>query len=261
LGNGLIISGATPHRLIHFTFDDGPHPQYTPLLLDKLDKAGIKATFFFSASRFESRHSRNKRAEQIAREVLRRGHTVGSHSVAHIRIAQLSAREALQQLDDSERLFEKVFGRRTWLFRAPFGSRSSFIDRTLAERGYTTVMWNIGMADWVSHSAEQILNTFKRVLARNEREEGQRGGVVLLHDTHPWSVEAFDLIVKFLSAENCRILEQNGELYDVVDDLSLFYQPRNQHHPSTVAPPAPSDQRLFKERQAQLVEKTKKYCY
>ena len=47
-----VVTGETPHRLLHFTFDDGPDPTTTPPVLDALERNGVRATFFFSASRF-----------------------------------------------------------------------------------------------------------------------------------------------------------------------------------------------------------------
>ncbi len=260
LKGGLIITGATPHRLIHFTFDDGPDPELTPRLLDKLDTAGVKATFFFSASRFRAQRRHSAKTAQIAREVLRRGHSVGSHSVIHRRMARMNGATLRDQLEESDRLFRRVFGFPTHLFRPPFGSRARRVDRMLAARGYTTVLWNIGMADWVSDSAPQVLQTFRRVMARVQREKGQRGGVVLLHDTHSWSVDAFELIHAHLLTRNCELLARSEELYDIVPDLSLFFVPRGASQPPDFAPEAPSQPEVFAARQAQLRRETKRRC-
>jgi hypothetical protein len=83
-------------------------------------------------------------------------------------------------------------------------------------------MWNIGMADWVARAPELIRLTFFRTLERNEAERGERGGVVLLHDTHAWSVAAFELIAQELLQRNCALLAAGEELYDVTDDLTPF---------------------------------------
>jgi peptidoglycan/xylan/chitin deacetylase (PgdA/CDA1 family) len=260
LRDSLIISGAASRRIIHFTFDDGPDPVLTPVLLDRLDEAGVKATFFLSASRFDDRHRRNAGAAEVAREVLRRGHSVGSHSVIHRRMARLGRSAVIEQIDESERLFRKVFGKRTFLFRPPFGSRNRFVDAALAERGYTTVLWNLGLADWVSDSPEQLLSTFKKVLARREREHGERGGVVLLHDTHRWSVDGFALIHRYLMDTNCDLLARGEELFDVVDDLEPFAVPRGDAGPRDVAPAAPVDPERHERRQALIREETRKQC-
>lgn len=217
-----VIGGATAHRLLHFTFDDGPDVEQTPRLLDALDRAQIKATFFFSTSRFLSKERRNAHAIELAKEVARRGHNLGSHSCDHQRMARMAPPALREQIERSDAAFEKVFGAPTRLFRPPFGSRNAALDAMLAERGDATVMWNIGMADWNERAPELIRHSFFRALERNEQERGERGGVVLLHDTHAWSVSAFELIARELEQRNCELLARGEELFDVTDDLSPF---------------------------------------
>ena len=226
LGDGTrgrgVITGATEHRLLHFTFDDGPDAEQTPRLLDLLDAFEMKATFFFSTSRFVSREARNAKAIDLAKEVARRGHNLGSHSSEHERMAKLAPPALRDQLRRSDEAFEAIFGAQTRLFRPPYGSRNAALGEHRVERADATVMWNIGMADWVERKPELIALTFFRVLERNERDRGERGGVVLMHDTHGWSVDAFELIAKELERRNCAALAKNEELYDSTLDLTPF---------------------------------------
>lgn len=215
-----VLQGATTRRQLHFTFDDGPDPEHTPRVLDALDRAGIKATFFFSTSRFAARNKRNARAFELAHEVARRGHQLGSHGFDHQRMARLSPAALRAQLDRSEAMFERVFGRRTYLFRPPFGSTNAALDAMLAEAGYASATWNVGMADWVARKPELIRLTFWRVLERNEAERGERGGIVLMHDTHAWSVDAFALIAESIADRNCALVSKGEELYDVTESLA-----------------------------------------
>ena len=246
LQGGGVVTGATNRRILHFTFDDGPDPRTTPRLLDELDRAGVKATFFFSTSRFADRAHRNAHAVDLAREVARRGHALGSHGFDHQRMARMKPPQQRAQLDSSAAMFDKVFGTRTFLIRPPFGSRNAALDRMLADGKYVTVMWNIGMADWNARPADQIESTFFRVLARNERERGERGGVVLLHDTHEWSIEAFQRIAAAIARKNCELLSAGEELYSIENTLSAWLAP-------------PSDA-VYAARQAELRERTRARC-
>ncbi len=219
---GKILNGITGRRVLHFTFDDGPDAHTTPRLLDELDELAVKATFFFSASRFRDRSLRNAHARELALEVRRRGHGIGSHSVDHVRMRNMSPAQLREQLTQSDRLFTEIFGARTYLFRPPWGSHSPELDRMLAERHDTMVLWNIGSADWVIDSAAKLTTTFMRALPYLERQKGWHGGIVLMHDTHPWTVEAFPQIVKALRARNCELLARGEELYQIADDLRTF---------------------------------------
>jgi peptidoglycan-N-acetylglucosamine deacetylase len=216
---GQILSGETTQRIIHFTFDDGPDPRTTPSMLDALDTAGVKATFFFSASRFRGSGGAAQRARQLARQVRSRGHNIGSHSVDHERMRGMRASELDAQLNESDRLFTEIFGQRTYLFRPPWGSHSPLLDQKLSERADTLVMWNLGMADWVERPPQELAAAFMRRLDLAEREHGQRGGIVLMHDIHAWSVAAFPLIVGALRTRSCQLLTRNEEPYQITDDL------------------------------------------
>jgi peptidoglycan/xylan/chitin deacetylase (PgdA/CDA1 family) len=246
LQGGGIVMGPIQHRLLHFTFDDGPDARTTPHLLDLLDRYGVKATFFFSTSRFDNREKRNAAAPDLAHEVARRGHQLGSHGYQHQRMARMKPPELQFQMSNSEAMFQKVFGTRTFLIRPPFGSRNEALDQMLADGRYVTVIWNIGMADWNQRPPDQIEQTFWRVVARNESERGERGGVILLHDTHAWSIEAFALIMDSIAKKNCELLGAGEELYDVVESLAPWVKPLSEA--------------ALEARQAALRERTKTAC-
>lgn len=260
LRDGKIITGRTPHRLILFTFDDGPDPRYTPRLLDRLDALDVKAVFFLTASRMAGNNPWERRNQEIAREIVRRGHIVGNHTLDHAQLPLLDDAAALAQVDAAEAIFERVLGGRTWLFRPPGGARSARIDRLIAERGYTQMIWNLGTGDFQVRSADDVMRVWLRVLERREREHGDRGGIVLMHDTHEWSVDAFPRMVNYLRERNCELLEQGEELYDIVDDPALFFAPRAGANPSDEAPVATPSRTILAERQRALREETARRC-
>jgi peptidoglycan-N-acetylglucosamine deacetylase len=258
--DGLTVDGRTPHRLILFTFDDGPDRRTTPLLLDRLDAVGIKAVFFLTASRIAGRSVMEREQAALAREIIARGHLVGSHTVDHLQLPLLDDTAAAAQVIGAEDIFNRVLGFRPTLFRPPFGARSPRIDALLASRGYTNVLWNLGAGDFQVHSAQEVYDTFLKVLERREREDGDRGGILLLHDTYSWSVDAFQMILGELHARNCTLLSRGEELYDVVSDLSFFYQPRQNAPVGFIAEPAVIDPAVLEQRQAKLRVETAQRC-
>jgi peptidoglycan/xylan/chitin deacetylase (PgdA/CDA1 family) len=258
--DGLIINGATHHRLILFTFDDGPDPRTTPLLLDRLDEAGVKAVFFLVASRIAGTTPIERHQASIAREIARRGHLIGGHTLDHVQLPLLSDEQVERQLNDPEHIFEQVLGGRPWLFRPPFGAHSQRVDQHLAAHRYTPVLWNLGAGDFQVRATEDVVDIWLKVLERRERENGDRGGIILLHDTHEWSVDAFERIFAYLQAQNCSLLERGEELYDIVDDLRFFYVPRADAPAETEAEPAEPPADVLAARQAALRERTARRC-
>lgn len=260
LANGLVMTGSTPHRLILFTFDDGPDPRTTPILLDHLDHLDIKAVFFLTGSRLVGPTPRQQEQAELAREIVRRGHLVGNHTYTHPQLPLLTYEDATYEIERSAEAIERAIGVKPFLLRPPGGSRSPRIDRLIASRGYTEMLWNLGTGDFQVRDAEEVVRTFGRVLDRQAEETPDRGGIVLMHDTHPWTVAAFPAIVQELRRRNCKLLEEGGELYDIVDDPALFFESRGERDPSLTARPATLEPKKLEARQAELRKLTRAQC-
>jgi peptidoglycan/xylan/chitin deacetylase (PgdA/CDA1 family) len=257
--DGRVMRGATPHKLILFTFDDGPDRNTTPILLDRLDAAGVRAVFFLTGDNLRGENVAERKNQEIARETVRRGHLVASHGMHHRQLPLLSDYQALLEVGQTELMFKRVLGARPWLIRPPGGARSARIDRLLSERGYTTVLWNLGAGDFQVRTAADVHKTWQAVFERR-RNHGENGGIVLLHDTYAWSVDAFQLIVQDLLDQNCKLLAKNEELYDFVDDPAIFFQARNGADASLEAEPVVLAPAVLEARQARIREETAQRC-
>lgn len=223
-----VIMGSTHHRRIHFTFDDGPEPRTTPAMLQALDDLHVKATFFLSAWRLDANRRGSDERARIAEEILRRGHSVASHSFQHVPMPPMSEAAVVDQIERSGSILTRVVGFRPVFFRPPHGLRSARVDAALAQRDYTTVIWNLNPTDYSVRDAQTVLHHFNNMLRYRLEHENVLGGIVLMHDTHMWSVEGFRLIYNELMTRNCALLQSNEELFDIVDTLEPFLYPDGQ---------------------------------
>ncbi len=219
---GITVRGGTRRRTILFTFDDGPSRRTTPALLDVLDDEGITAVFFVKSESFGRGNPWERQHADIVREIARRGHVIGNHTETHRQLPLLRNEEIAAELAVSERKIARTLGRPPRLIRPPGGALSKRVEQLLGDSGYTSVMWAVYAGDLEARSPDDVVRTFFRVLDRRERETGERGGIVLLHDTKRHSVEAVPRLVDALRARNCRLLDRGEELYDIVDDLGYF---------------------------------------
>ena len=151
------------------TFDDGPNPAITPLLLDLLDRHQIKATFFLIGAWV-------REAPSLAIEVAARGHTVGNHTDTHPSLALLSRQRITDELARCDDAIESATSRKPRWMRPPFGFRSPLLDGILRRRGGAgVVMWSAWARDWKPQPAAPVIERLRRA----------RGGdIVLLHDGH-----------------------------------------------------------------------------
>jgi peptidoglycan/xylan/chitin deacetylase (PgdA/CDA1 family) len=150
------------------TFDDGPDPDGTPLVLDALEAAGVRATFFVVGEQLMRHHA-------IAREALARGHELGLHGFEHVEHESFRGRSARDDVARSLGTFEAAVGRRPRFFRPPYGRFSEHSYEACADLGLQPVYWSAWGLDWEAISAERIAELVGRDLAA--------GAVVLLHDS------------------------------------------------------------------------------
>ena len=246
--SGLTIGGGSRHRTILFTFDDGPSRRTTPRLLDMLDQLGIKAVFFVKTESFGNGNPWEREHAAIVREIVRRGHTVGNHTETHRQLPLLRNAEIEAELAISERKIVRTIGRMPRLIRPPGGALSERVQQLLGENGYTSVMWALYGGDHEVSTPEDVVRIFFRGLERRERETGDRGGIVLMHDTKPHSLDAVPRLVDALHRRNCKLLADGDELYDIVDDLGYFI-------------PGHEPDQTLEERQEELRERTRRACH
>jgi peptidoglycan/xylan/chitin deacetylase (PgdA/CDA1 family) len=153
---------------VALTVDDGPDPEVTPRVLDLLDQAGAKATFFCIADRVAAHPA-------LAREIVARGHEVQNHTASHRHsFSFLGPRAYAAELGRAQAIVESVVGRRPRFFRAPAGFRNPFLGPVLPRLGLTLVSWTRRGFDTARRDSAGVLQRLTRNLAA--------GDILLLHD-------------------------------------------------------------------------------
>jgi peptidoglycan/xylan/chitin deacetylase (PgdA/CDA1 family) len=158
----------TTLREVWLTIDDGPDPLTTPLVLDLLDTYQAKATFFLIGEKV-NRHP------SLAREIVRRGHTVGNHTFNHPSISfwRASPRRTSAEIDDcTEALRQAGIAESPW-FRPPVGIKNIFLHRCLAARGSKLIMWSARGYDGIRFSIAPLRQVIRRL---------RPGGIILVHE-------------------------------------------------------------------------------
>lgn len=181
-------------REVLLTFDDGPHPTWTPRLLDCLAQENIKGVFFVLGQRVATTGGR-----AIVERVFREGHRIGSHSYSHPDLTKLSEAAVRKELVDTEKLIGE-FLTSNKLFRPPYGAHSSTVDRVVKELGYTMMLWTVDSNDWRTE------NRSSKWISPSVKTIGDRGhSIFLCHDIHKTTVEnvpAFVAAVRKLPKAN-----------------------------------------------------------
>ena len=167
--SGNRASGLETTKTIYLTFDDGPHPIFTPLLLSLLDENGAKATFFPIGTRLDERWESDD-----LQDLLNRGHAIGNHSWNHRDLSKEKENGIIFQLNQSSVITEKMAGFRPSCFRAPFGEKNQTVLETASSLGMKHIDWTVDPQEWNDTSIEKAMNHIVKRL--------EDGAIVLLHD-------------------------------------------------------------------------------
>lgn len=161
---------------ILITIDDGPDPVDTPALLDLLDRHQAKAVFFMIGEKVRAH-------PELARQVIRRGHEIGNHTLTHPQASFWCAGPARtrREIEGCQRAIEEATGVRPRWFRAPVGHRNWFTHPIAAACGLRVMAWNRRGYDAVAKSAAPVL---AEILPRLTA-----GDIVLLHEATPIAAE------------------------------------------------------------------------
>ena len=179
---------------VALTFDDGPHPEGTPAVLELLARAGHKATFFLIGEQV-------RRRPELVREILTQGHLVALHGQRHRLQLRLTAGQLRDDLDHGRAAIEDIAGTAVVWHRPPYGIYSTAGLEAARAAGLEPLLWSRWGKDW------RRFTTPQRIAARATRDL-HPGDVILLHDadfysarnSHRRTAAALELIVAELAA-------------------------------------------------------------
>lgn len=170
--------GRVSQKVVALTFDDGPSPKWTPLILDELKRSGIKATFFMIGEHV-------KKYPKIARRVASDGHEIGNHSFNHDVLIYYKMQELEKEIKDTEQIIKDATGVTTVYFRPPKAWLTSKEKEKIKAMGYKVILWSLNSKDWVTFDDKYII----RYIMKNIRP----GDIILFHDSGgAFSIEGGD---------------------------------------------------------------------
>ena len=181
---------------VALTFDDGPHPKPTALLMEVLRRHQAPATFFV-VGRVAVRYP------EVLRALAASGHEISNHTWNHPDVRSISTSAFRHELDQTRLLIQAVTGQRTFLFRTPGGTDTYLRNSFRVPSGYQLVLWDVHSLDQEKISAERIA---ERVIS-----QVKDGDVVLMHNGFESTRDALEIIIP--------ALKQRGFQFVTVTDL------------------------------------------
>ena len=214
----MLVRGFGHPYEIALTFDDGPHPHYTAKVLDILHHYRVKAAFFINGMWLAM--DPKGRARAVLTRAYLEGHLIGNHTYSHELLSRLPPAKQTWQIVANELLVSDLIAQRPRIFRPPYGQMTRHATEVLRQYGYQEVLWNIASHEGDAEGdPEPIAHELMMWVLHH------KGGIVLLHDRLPASVQATALLLARLRKINCRRLRQGKTLFRVVGLDSFLRSP------------------------------------
>jgi peptidoglycan-N-acetylglucosamine deacetylase len=162
-----IQRGDTGRKEIALTFDDGPHPSFTPKLLDLLKQLNLHATFFLVGEKVDQ-------APYLLPRMLQEGHDVANHTYHHVNLKNLPTELVDNEMRLASDAIRRADGQEPVFFRPPGGQYNNDVVRDAEKLKMITVLWTDDPGDYASPGAAVIEDRLMKHV--------RPGAVILLHD-------------------------------------------------------------------------------
>ncbi|MCX6306963.1 MAG: polysaccharide deacetylase family protein [Bacteroidetes bacterium] len=188
----VICRGRTGEKSVSITFDDGPDPVKTPVILEVLKKHGARATFFCIGGNLAGN-------ETLLKKMIAEGHLPGNHSFSHSRWFDLfSADKIRAELLETDRMISEITGKTPCFFRPPFGVVNPMVSRALKNMHWQAVCWDIRSFDTMNPDPQKIKHKILRRL--------QPGSIILLHDATTFTAHHLDELLSAIADAGYKVV-------------------------------------------------------
>lgn len=187
-----IYSVENNEKKVSITFDCAWGAEDIPIILTTLSEKNVKATFFVVGEWA-------RRNPEETKMIAEQGHDIANHSENHFKMSALGTEKMKAEILDCTKTIEEITGKRTDLFRVPYGDYNDTVVKTAKELGYYTIQWDVDSLDWkVGISQESIKERISnRVL---------EGSILLFHNDTPHTSKILGEIIDMLFEKGYKIV-------------------------------------------------------
>ena len=185
----VITEWSTARKMVALTYDDGPHKEFTPKLLQALKDKNARATFFVQGVNIAGN-------EDILRDAYLAGHEIGNHSWSHKQLTRLNTRGMTDEIMKCSNAVEAVTGKKPRLVRPPYGAHNQQLRDNAKTLDIYLINWSIDTNDWRGASTPETIVA--------EVEKAYDGCIILMHDRLQRTIDATGPVIDLLRAKGYR---------------------------------------------------------
>jgi peptidoglycan-N-acetylglucosamine deacetylase len=196
-----INCGSGEGNRIAISFDDGPTPGVTEVVLDELKKRNLHATFFMIGQRLVE-------APELGRRVVAEGHEVGNHTFTHPKLNTLPEAQVEGEIQKAQDAIGEVLSQRPAWLRPPYGALRRDQAHLATDKQLGVVLWSVDSRDWSQPGEAKIVDT---ILTQTKP-----GSIILCHDLHQQTGNCIGQILDGLLARNFEFVTMSAFLNQTI---------------------------------------------
>ena len=188
----------TEEKKVAFTMNCAWNADDIDDILKTLEKNQVKITFFMVGDWIE-------KFPEAAKKIHQAGHEIASHSNTHPHVTNLSYEKNIEEIEKSNDKIEKITGKRTKIYRAPYGEYNDIVIKAAKDKGYYTIQWNLDTLDYTGLTAEQMWKRLDNKI--------KAGDIILSHNGTKYTSSSLDFLIKNIKEKGLEIVTVSDLIY------------------------------------------------
>lgn len=193
-----IYNVQTEEKKVAFTMNCAWNANDIDSILKTLQENDVKITFFMVGDWIE-------KFPEAVKKISEAGHEIASHSDTHPHVNNLSYEKNIEEIEKSNDKIEKVTGKRTKIYRAPYGEYNDTVIKAAQDKGYYTIQWSLDTLDYTGLTGEEM---WKRL-----DEKIKPGDIILSHNGTKHTADSLDMLLKNIKQKGIEIVTVSDLIY------------------------------------------------
>lgn len=192
-----IYNVETNENKVAFTMNCAWNADDIDKILEILKNNNVKITFFVVGDWVD-------KYPEAVKKMSEAGHEIASHSNTHPKVANLSYEENIKEIEESVEKIEKIAGKKSNLYRPPYGEYNNTVIRSAEDKGYKSIQWNLDTLDYTGLTGEEM---WKRI------EKVKPGDIILSHNGTKHTADSLDMLIKNIKSKKIEIVKVSELIY------------------------------------------------
>lgn len=193
-----IYNVKTQENKVAFTMNCAWNADDIDSILKTLEKNEVKITFFMVGNWIE-------KFPEVVKKIHEAGHEIASHSDTHPHVNNLSYEKNIEEIEKSNDKIEKITGKRTNIYRAPYGEYNEIVIKAAQDKGYHTIQWNLDTLDYTGLTGEEM---WKRLEGKIKQ-----GDIILSHNGTKHTADSLDMLLKNIKQKGLKVVTISELIY------------------------------------------------